>query len=76
MASVSVITIVKDHAAGLEATHQSLLDQSFIDWEMVIVIGVSIDATLAVAKNLQRIESRIRLIEQNGSGIYLSLIHI
>ena len=70
MASVSVITIVKDHAAGLEATHQSLLDQSFIDWEMVIVIGVSIDATLAVAKNLQRIESRIRLIEQNGSGIY------
>ena len=70
MASVSVITIVKNHAAGLAATHQSLLEQSFNDWEMLIVIGESSDATLAVAKDLQRIESRILLIEQSGSGIY------
>ncbi len=70
MASVSVITIVKNHAIGLVATHQSLLEQSFSDWEMVIVIGVSGDATLAVAKDLQRIESRILLIEQSDSGIY------
>lgn len=70
MASVSVITIVKNHAAGLAATHQSLLEQSFNDWEMVIVIGESSDATFAVAKDLQRIESRILLIEQSGSGIY------
>jgi len=70
VASVSVITIVKNHAAGLAATHQSLLEQSFNDWEMVIVIGESSDATLAVAKDLQRIESRILLIEQSGSGIY------
>jgi glycosyltransferase involved in cell wall biosynthesis len=70
VASVSVITIAKNHAAGLAATHQSLLEQSFNDWEMVIVVGVSSDATLAVAKDLQRIESRILLIEQSGSGIY------
>ena len=70
MANVSVITIVKDHAAGLESTHQSLLEQSFVDWEMVIVIGASSDATLTVAKNLQGIEPRIRLIEQSSSGIY------
>jgi glycosyltransferase involved in cell wall biosynthesis len=70
VASVSVITIVKNHAAGLAATHQSLREQSFNDWEMVIVIGESNDATLAVAKDLQRNESRILLIEQSGSGIY------
>lgn len=70
MASVSVITIAKNHAAGLATTLQSLLEQSFNDWEMVIVIGESSDATLAVAKDLQRIESRILLIEQSGSGIY------
>lgn len=73
MASVSVITIVKNHAAGVEATYQSLLQQSFSDWEMVIVIGVSSDATLAVARDLQRIESRILLIEQSGSGIYQAM---
>ena len=70
MASVSVITIVKNHAAGLEATHQSLLEQSYIDWEMVIVTGASHDATLAVAKEMQRVDSRVLLIEQIGSGIY------
>ncbi len=70
MPRVSVITIVKDHAAGLEATHRSLLEQSFKDWEMVIVVGLSSDATLTVAQDLQRIESRILLIEQAGSGIY------
>jgi glycosyltransferase involved in cell wall biosynthesis len=70
VASVSVITIGKNHAAGLVATHQSLLEQSFNDWEMVIVIGASSDATLAVAKDLHQIEPRILLIEQSGSGIY------
>jgi len=70
VANVSVITIVKDHAAGLEATHQSLLAQSYIDWEMIIVVGASNDTTLALAKGLQQIESRILLIEQNGAGIY------
>ncbi len=73
MARVSVITIVKDHATGLEATHQSLLEQSFKDWEMIIVVGLSSDATLAVAQNLQRSESRILLLEQSDSGIYQAM---
>jgi len=70
VAKVSVITIVKNHAIGLVATHQSLLEQSFSDWEMVIVFGVSGDATLAVAKDMQSNDSRILLIEQSDSGIY------
>ena len=73
MPRVSVITIVKNHAAGLEATHQSLLEQSFNDWEMIIVVGLSSDATLAVAQDLQRIESRILLLEQSDSGIYQAM---
>jgi len=73
VARVSVITIVKDHATGLEATHQSLLEQSFNDWEMIIVVGLSSDATLAVAQYLQRIESRILLLEQSDSGIYQAM---
>lgn len=73
MARVSVITIVKDHAAGLDATYQSLLEQSFDNWEMVIVVGLSSDATLTVAQDLQRIDSRIVLIEQSGSGIYQAM---
>ncbi len=73
MARVSVITIVKNHAEGLETTHQSLLEQSFNDWEMIIVVGLSTDATLAVAQDLQRIDSRILLLEQSNSGIYQAM---
>jgi glycosyltransferase involved in cell wall biosynthesis len=64
---------VKNHAAGLEATHQSLLEQSFNDWEMVIVVGMPSDGTLAVAEDLQRVESRILLLEQSDSGIYQAM---
>ena len=67
---ISVVTIVKDHASGLEMTHKSLLGQDFSDWEMVIVVGASKDSTLASASKLQLNDERIRAFEQNGSGIY------
>ena len=70
MGKVSVITIVKDNLIGLRNTHESLLRQSFSDWEMIIVVGDSSDGTLTFARTLQREDSRICLIEQKGVGIY------
>ena len=70
MAKVSVITIVKDNLNGLKNTHESLLSQSFQDWEMIIVVGDSSDGTLTFAKTLQGEDPRLRLIEQKGTGIY------
>lgn len=70
MARVSVITIVKDHAVGLEATAHSLFKQSYFDWELVIVIGKSGDATVDVAHGLQQLDPRIVIMNQIGSGIY------
>ena len=70
MAKVSVITIVKDNLNGLKNTHESLLSQSFLDWEMIIVVGDSSDGTLTFARTLQSEDPRLRLIEQKGTGIY------
>ena len=70
MATVSIVTVVKDNAAGLSRTHKSLLEQTYIDWEMIIVVGKSIDATLLIAKELQGKDLRIRVFEQVGTGIY------
>jgi glycosyltransferase involved in cell wall biosynthesis len=67
---VSVITIAKNNLIGLRSTHGSLLRQSFLDWEMIIVVGDSSDGTLTFARTLQSEDSRIRLIEQKGIGIY------
>ena len=73
MAKVSVITIVKDNLIGLKNTHESLLSQSFLDWEMIIVVGDSSDGTLTFARTLQSEDLRLRLIEQKGTGIYQAM---
>jgi glycosyltransferase involved in cell wall biosynthesis len=70
MASVTIVTVVKDHASGLIKTHASLIGQTLVDWEMIIVVGISTDDTLSVAKVLQGNDSRIRVLEQGGAGIY------
>ena len=73
MVSVSIITVVKDHATGLEMTYGSLLEQTLNAWEMIVVVGSSQDNTLFVARELQASDSRIRIIEQEGTGIYSAM---
>lgn len=70
MAKVSIITVVKDHASGLTKTYVSLLGQTLAEWEMIIVVGESTDKTLSAAKELQSYDSRVRILEQQGEGIY------
>jgi glycosyltransferase involved in cell wall biosynthesis len=73
MVEVSVITVVKEDASGLLKTHSSLASQTFSNWEMIVVVGSSQDGTLTVAKNLEAIDSRIRVSEQVGEGIYKAM---
>jgi glycosyltransferase involved in cell wall biosynthesis len=70
VAKVSIVTVVKNHAEGLLATHKSILEQSYSDWEMIIVAGHSQDSTNSVARELQQRDSRIVFFEQIGNGIY------
>ena len=70
MAEVSVITIVKDHEKGLEETYSSLVRQVFVNWEMVVVVAESADSTLKIAQRIQQADTRVKVIEQRGIGIY------
>lgn len=70
MVEVSVITVVKEDASGLLKTHSSLASQTLSNWEMIVVVGSSHDNTLTVAKNLEALDSRIRVSEQVSDGIY------
>jgi glycosyltransferase involved in cell wall biosynthesis len=73
LSQVSVITIVKNDSRGLEDSIQSLLDQSFQQWEQIIVVGESKDETLAIARNYSQFDSRIKFLKQAGSGIYSAM---
>jgi putative colanic acid biosynthesis glycosyltransferase len=70
---VSIITVVKDHAAGLKLTHSSLKEQNFSNWEMLIVVGKSRDLTLLEAMRYKKNDSRIQVIEQQDTGLYSAM---
>ena len=46
--TLSIITINLNNAAGLEKTMQSILEQTCIDFEYVVVDGASNDRSLEV----------------------------
>lgn len=70
MPTVSVITVVKDHLSGLKDTYASLLEQDFIDWQMIVIDGQSKDGTLNMARELALNDSRVKVEEQVSVGIY------
>jgi len=73
VALVSIITIVKDHVTGLRETFASLNEQVHKDWEMIIVAGISKDSTLKLAKEISSRDTRIKVIEESGQGIYAAM---
>ena len=70
MTLVSIITVVKDDAVGLVATNSSLKEQSFQDWEMIIVVGLSKDSTHSTATKMQSQDQRLSVLEEKGRSIY------
>lgn len=70
---ISIVTIVKNDAEGLNRTVDSVLSQGFADWELLIVVGESTDSTLSIAKSLAIIDNRVRVLSQEGFGIYAAM---
>lgn len=73
MTIVTIVTIVKDNASGLLATFSSLEAQNHPDWEMIIVAAPSNDSTLESAEELVKRNPAIRIIKQNGLGIFSAM---
>lgn len=61
---------MKDDPLGLMRTHNSLNDQTFNDWELIIIVAQKSDSTMDIAKELQTQDSRIQSIGQSSRGIY------
>jgi glycosyltransferase involved in cell wall biosynthesis len=70
MSDVTIVIIVKDNSEGLIRTVSSVLSQSSENWNAVIVAGASTDRTLEVANAFQAEYPQIRLLVQEGLGIY------
>jgi peptidoglycan/xylan/chitin deacetylase (PgdA/CDA1 family)/2-polyprenyl-3-methyl-5-hydroxy-6-metoxy-1,4-benzoquinol methylase/GT2 family glycosyltransferase len=67
--TVSVVIPARNAATTLANTLDSLQAQSFGYWEAIVVDDGSTDATLAIAENFARLDTRIRAIRQPPQGV-------
>lgn len=69
---VSVISISKNNPNGLKNSLNSLMLQSYVKWESIIVIASSDDTSLEVAMSFVRKDNRFRFVIQSSEmpGIY------
>ena len=68
---LTIITINRNNAAGLEKTMQSVLSQTRMDFEYVVVDGASTDDSVDVVKRLAPdFGDRLKWISEPDKGIY------
>lgn len=67
-ALVSIITASYNCAAFLPKTVESVLSQTYSDWEMIIVDDCSNDKSVEIAKSFAEQDSRIKLIQLNENS--------
>lgn len=68
---VSVITPTYNSAKTIADTIESVIKQSYIHWELIIVDDKSMDETLSIVNGYMQIEPRIKLLtldENKGAG--------
>ena len=71
MTKLTIITINRNNAAGLERTMQSVLDQTCRDFEYVVVDGASTDGSVSVIERFSELfGNRMKWVSEPDSGIY------
>lgn len=68
MVTVSIITPAWNAAPFITETVDSVLAQTFPDWELLVVDDGSTDETAAIVEAFARRDSRIRLLRQGNAG--------
>lgn len=70
---VSVILPFYNAAATLSEAIQSIIEQNYTDWELLLIDDGSEDDSLAIAQGFESADSRIRIVQQVHSGIVAAL---
>lgn len=67
---LSIITINRNNAGGLEKTLQSVVTQSFREFEYIIIDGASTDNSVAVIKKYEEDFAHLKWVSEPDKGIY------
>ena len=67
---VSIIVATYNSDKTLRQALDSVLNQSYQDWECIVVDGASKDSTIDIVKEYVSKDSRFRYISEPDNGIY------
>lgn len=67
---LSIITINRNNAAGLEKTMRSVASQTFKEFEYIVIDGASTDGSVEVIKKLEPEFAHLKWVSEPDSGIY------
>lgn len=67
---LSIITINRNNAAGLEKTMLSVATQTFKELEYIVIDGASTDGSVEVIKNLELEFAHLKWVSESDAGIY------
>lgn len=68
--TLSIITINRNNAAGLEKTMRSVASQTCKEFEYIVIDGASIDGSVEVIKKLESEFVHLKWVSEPDSGIY------
>lgn len=67
---LSIITINRNNAVGLEKTMQSVATQTFKEFEYIVIDGASTDDSVAVIRKYEAKFAHFKWVSESDSGIY------
>ena len=67
---LSIITINRNNAVGLEKTMRSVAAQTFKEFEYIVIDGASTDGSVEVIKNLELEFAHLKWVSEPDAGIY------
>ena len=67
---LSIITINRNNAVGLDETLQSVANQTFREFEYVVIDGASTDGSIEVIKKHETEFAHLKWVSEPDSGIY------
>lgn len=70
MARVTAIIIVLNGEAYLKEAIESVLKQTFQDWELFVIDDGSSDGTLSIARSYAQSDKRIRVLQHSNCGTH------
>lgn len=66
---ISIIVPAYNSAATIERCIRSIINQTFKDWELIVIDNASTDGTFEVVNTLSHSDDRIRLQSENKKGV-------